>query len=193
MNANHLAAMAGEFEPQRTNHFQITFQGPTGINPADSDLIRLTMDAGFLPSESSNEIELAFLNEKRYVAGSVSFEAGSITLKDMVDRDTAGAIVRWRQKVYEPLSGAVGFAAVYKCEGRITLLSPTGLELRQWRIVGAWPQSVNYGTLDMGSDDNVKIECSIRYDKAIPLFAGTGSVADGVANIGLSNLSSLVN
>ena len=105
-NADHIASEKGNFEPQRSNNF--TFE--VALGQADRDLIELGLQSIPLPNESNDEIEIQFQNEKRYVAGQYTVDSTTLIVRDFVDSDTRGAIMRWRKLVYDALTGNVGFA-----------------------------------------------------------------------------------
>jgi hypothetical protein len=164
MGIMNAMAIAG-FEPQAQNRYLFRVGGLS-----DSDIIELAASAGtaFLPNESSEEVELPYLNGRAYYAGRQSYESGTIGCKDFVDLAVAKAIMEWRKLVYDPETGRMGYASRYKKDAEIILLDPAGEEKRYWTLVGAWPQAVNYGTLDVTANDPVQIEVTIRYDIALP-------------------------
>jgi len=161
-NADHIAAEAGTFEPQRQNNF--TVEIPLGN---DKEYISLSCQAIPLPVESNDEVEIQYQNEKRYVAGQATFDATSFTVRDYVDVDTRGAIMRWRHQVYNPATGAIGLASNYKKTVWIVMEGPDGATTRVCKLTGCWPQAVNGGTLDMSASDQVQIEVTLRFDKPI--------------------------
>lgn len=162
---DHLANAAGLFEPQRQNNFLFQIHLDDGI---DSLNINLSLEAASLPTESSEEVELNYINVKRYVAGKTVYDTIPLVVKDMVDIGTARALSRWRTKVYNPITDQVGLARDYKKSADIILFAPDGSAERTWELRGVWPISVNWGPLDMTTSDIVKIETTLRYDKAIP-------------------------
>lgn len=168
MHADHLVEAKGAFEPQRTANWLIEIHDLPG-GDGDTDLIALSLETGFLPNFSNEEISLGYLNEYRYAAGKALFEAGELVVKDFVDRETAGALLRWSRQVYDPSTGQVGFAADYKKEAHILLFGPNGTKLRVWKLRGVWPQARNFGSLDMTSSEKVTITTTLRYDKALPV------------------------
>jgi len=183
LSAGHISAgsrrgdtgIQGNYEVQRQNNWYFEVDPPSAGRNDTKRVIELALDIGFLPSESNEEIEIHFVNERVYVAGKPLYEAGTLSLKDYVDQPVAKAIVDWRTMVYNPATGAIGLAKDYKVDANIVLFAPDGTYKREWILRGAWPQAVNYGaTLDMSSSDINKIEITIRYDKAIPHRLSSG-------------------
>lgn len=159
-SADHIAAAAGTFEPQRQNNFQIEIP----LSGSDKDYISMSLQAVPLPNESNEEVEIKFQNESRYVAGKYKVDASQLSIRDYVDQDTRGAIMRWRKQVFDPQTGRVGLAADYKKTAHIVLHGPDGSTERVCKLIGCWPQAINGGTLNMDSAEQVMMEVVLRYD-----------------------------
>jgi hypothetical protein len=161
VTAKHLApGQGGKFEPQRNFDWQLDLQIPGGYE------IKMSVSSVTGITESNEPIELHYGNEVQYVAGKARFEAGQLVVRDMVDVDVNGKISEWRKLVYSAQSGAIQYASNYKRNGTLLLLDPTGAERASWNVVGLWPQSVNYGQLDYESNDIVRIEVVMLFDRA---------------------------
>lgn len=165
---------SGAFQPQQQNNWLFEFPNISGTGSRQT--LTLSLDAGFLPKSSNPEIEINGLNRKIYVAGPRKYEAGTLILKDYLDRDTAGEIQAWDRAVYTPsqnfpggtvgLPGNGSISAGYKRQCSILLFGPDGSMERHWTLAGCWPSSVDYGSLDMKSAEVVFITLTIRYDEA---------------------------
>ncbi len=162
---NVIAQQEGAFEPQRAHTWTITIFGLQGSRD-----LELALRTGFLPTDGSEEIEIPFMNSRVYVAGKKILDTGSITLVDYVDKNIAGIIAAWRKMVFNPDTGAIGYARTYKKAATITLYAPDFSVERVWRLSGLWPANVNYGAIDYGTSDVVNIELTMRYDNAVALF-----------------------
>lgn len=162
LGASHLASE--NWEVQRQNNFEISIAGVGGRT------LTLAVESGFLPAESNEVIELNFGNSKVKVAGIATYEDGTLTLKDAISQDIERIIVEWRKQVYDPETDRVGLAVNYKKQARVIQWAPDGTMERTWKIIGAWPSSVNYGTLDYTASDKKLIEVTISYDKAIRIL-----------------------
>jgi hypothetical protein len=160
-SADHIAATAGTFEPQRQNNFSVEF----AIGASDKDIIVMSHQGFPLPKESNEEVTIPYQNETRYVAGKYAVDAGTLVLTDYVDVDTRGAIMRWRKMVYDPATGIVGLAKDYKKTGYIVMTAPDGTRTRVCKLKGSWPQAVDGGELTMDASDKVTMSVTIRYDK----------------------------
>lgn len=94
---------------------------------------------------------------KRMLAGLTSY--GDVTLEDGLDADNI--IRQWREAIVSTnydggsvnRSVSKNFAASYKGTVTVTLLDKAGQEIYHWKIIRAWPSSVEYGDVDAGSSD----------------------------------------
>ena len=57
-------------------------------------------------------------------------------------------------------------AGPFKKNARLELLSGCGDILEMWFFENAWPQTVEFGELDMSSSEYVTAEITLRYDRA---------------------------
>jgi hypothetical protein len=161
---DHLAAAGGAFEPQRQNNWLFS------VNLPGQEDITLGLESSALPSVAVEEIELHYLNIRRYVAGKAVYDTIPLVLKDMVDVGVASAIKEWHEQVYNPTTHKIGLARDYKKFADLILFGPDGDTERIWNLIGCWPISVNYGTLDMTSSEKVLIEATLRFDRAESTF-----------------------
>jgi len=185
LNADFLGASKGFFEIQRSFNWSLEI----ALDDAgDQLLIVQGLESFDGVTESNDEIELQYANEKRYFAGQATFESSTLVLKDYVDQGVAEAMLRWRRQVYNPETGSIGLAADYKKVADLTLIAPNQEIVRIWKFQGIWPQQFKHGPFDMTSSDKVTIEATLRYDKAIPstgLNTGLGSINTGSVSIPL--------
>ncbi len=203
--ATNLAQQDGFFEPQRQHNWNLEVTGlGTGL---DADIISLSLRAGFVPFGSNEEVMIPYGNEYVWVAGKAQWANGVVQCHDWVDRRIAAILNGWRRQVYRPDTGRIGLASEYKKKAFITLFGPNQDEVggvvqtpnfeREWELIGAWPQSINYASngLDMSQSGPVLIEMNIRFDKAIPNVlesAGSGGnifnqiITNPLAVIGLT-------
>jgi len=168
-SANRIAAAGGGFEPQRVRNF--IFSVTLGVG--GQDLIQLCIEKAFLPSETTEEIEIWYGNEVRKVAGPTKFEDGTLSIKDFVDQAAYAQCVAWRRQVYNADDGSIGMAAVYKKEASITLYAPNGTTARVIKLIGCWPKALKANDLDYTANEKVLVEMTLAYDKADYVFAKT--------------------
>ena len=155
-----------KFEPQRTNHFEVTI---TGL-PAE---LSLAVNMFSLPNVTNDPIEIPHQNSRIKFAGQTNFGgAESLEVIDYVGLDTEGMMNDWRKEVYDPKTDKMGIASVYKKEATVTEYSPDHEVLRQWKLVGVWCSGVAFGdTLSMDGSEVKKITCTIAYDRGYRIEA----------------------
>ncbi len=161
-SADHIAQEAGSFEPQRQNNFDIEIP----LDGADRDLIQMGAHGFTLPQQSNPPVIVEFQNEKRKVAGAVEIDEGNLMLKDFIDQDVRGAILRWRKEVYDPVTGNIGLATNYKRTGNLILKGPDGSSERVAKLIGMWPSAdPTIEVTHEGGQEKLLMECPIQIDK----------------------------
>jgi len=163
------------------NNWTLEIPDLADANGQTSSLV-LGLQAFQLPTETSDLIEIYYLNERRQYAGRTLYDGGSLSLTDWIDQGTAEVIRKWRKLCYDPATGRIGLKSEYAKRGIITLYTPgspgttvlTVVDVtRQWELVNIWPVSVTWGALDMTTSDKIQIEVQLVYDKAKPYNSAT--------------------
>jgi len=170
VSADHIAGTADlRFEPQRKNNFTVRFTLPDGLISVDREsMVAMSVKAMPFPQETSDILPLAFGNEERKVAGITKFTEEQLTVHDYVAGETAAVFRDWRRKVYDPVTGVIGYAYQYKTEGDLLFFGPDGEQRRLWTLQGMWPRRVKYGAGEMGSSASAnEIEIEFAIDKYI--------------------------
>jgi hypothetical protein len=161
------AGVYDTLEPQRQDNWILDIAPPGSGSTSIGDAIKLAIQVMALPNETTDLVELHYLNERRHYAGKTLYEGGTIQCVDFIDQHIATQINAWRRLVYNPLNGKVGWKANYAGQGNIWLYAPNGQGERMWELRGLWPSSVNWGGLDYNSGDKVLIDITLVYDKAV--------------------------
>ena len=60
----------------------------------------------------------------------------------------------------------MGWVDQYKRDMTVTQYGPDGTCERVWKFEGAWPSSIEYGSMDHGGSDAKEISVTISYDVA---------------------------
>lgn len=175
MGANHIAAAAGDHEPQRSNNgllyivgLNTAVQGSGQGTGAKDDVLTLALASFALPKVTMSPLELGYLNEKRKVAGRPTFDDLSVVFNDFVDVGIASILQKWWYLIYSPETGLMGLAAQYKKQALVKLYGPNGAFDREYELIGCWPSAFDMGEIDQLGEDNVKITMTLTYDKYIP-------------------------
>lgn len=121
------------------------------------------------PKLTFKEMEVQHVSETIYYPTKPEWQPLSLVLFDL--KKNINPIFDWLQKIYNPCrdsgkmwrnSGSVGF----KKQGVLELYDGCGGILESWKYENIWPQSVDFGDLDMGNSDYVTAEITLRYDRA---------------------------
>ena len=119
------------------------------------------------PNISFKEIEAQHLNETIYFPGKPDWKPVNLTLYDL-KKNSTNPVFKWLQKLYDPETGK------YKtsCDGfkidqaTLNLYDGCGTIIETWIYENAWPQSVEFGELDMSLSEVVTCDITLRYDRA---------------------------
>lgn len=123
------------------------------------------------PKGTFGEIEIDWLNSKRFEAGKWTWSEMEITLNDPIAPSAAQKVMDWVRLCYEHETGRAGYSAFYKKDIRLKLLDGPGAVVEQWLIKSAWIKGLSdMGTLDYKAEEPVKITCALRFDSAILQF-----------------------
>jgi hypothetical protein len=180
LNAQHLSPAGGFFEVQRQYNWSLEI----ALDDAgDQVLITQGLESFTGPDCDVGEIELNYGNETRYVAGRAKFQEAPLVVRDFVDIGVFNALMKWFRQVYNSETGAIGLARNYKKNADLVMVAPDQSVARAWKLIGVWPRRMHHGDFSMENVDKVRIECLLRYDRAIPSFGlstGLGGINVGI-------------
>ena len=148
------------FEPKLGNRFIMEIDG------IESYIIKTAAR----PTFTSEIVELDHINVKRKIKGKSTWDDVSITLYDPIVPSGAQQVMEWVRLGHESITGRKGYSEFYKKTIKIEMLGPVGDVVETWTLYGAFPLQVNFGELDMTSNDPAQIELQIAYDYAVLEF-----------------------
>lgn len=146
-----------DYEPKTKNRFIFQIEG------IDAFLVK----SGNRPSLESSRKEIDFINTKRYVAGKYTWSTLDITFQDPIVPSGAQKVIEWVREHHEFSTGISGYKSAYRREITLNMLGPDGTKVEEWKLVGAFIQSVTFGDLDYSSDDLSDVQVTLSYDYAI--------------------------
>jgi hypothetical protein len=142
---------------------------------------------GSRPNISFKEIEANHVSETVYFPGRPDWKPISLTLYDFTIKGT-NRVFEWIKLYYNinnkdvTISPSVGsFLSPVISAGSNSLMKATALKIPQaslilfdgcgnkierWIFENVWPQSVEFGELDMQSSEVVTVDVTLRYDRA---------------------------
>lgn len=151
------AMIPAKFEPKRKNRWILMVEG------IDAYIIK----SAARPTFTTDEVEIPFINSRRYLTGLTKFETMSVTLHDPIAPSGAQQIMEWIRTHYESVSGRAGYADFYKRDIQLKLLDPVGTVVELWDVKGAFITSANFGELSYEGADAQEIQLTIRYDNCV--------------------------
>jgi hypothetical protein len=187
----------------RPSLFVVEFAPPTGFfqnNPSGivqttagiatingQQLSRLTCKAASLPEAVVSEIEVGYFGRRIKVAGERAFQDWQVTvindenfvMRAMLEAWSNG-INRLEANIRDPLFDGEG----YKADLVVRQFSKTGVEIRAYQMIGAWPSQVSAIGLDWDQGNVIEyFACTWAYDYWLPIVElGTdGAVQYGSA------------
>lgn len=140
--------------------FKITDISADGINS-------LPPSKASRPSLSFKEIEVPHLNETIYMPGKPDWKPVTLTLYDL--KKNVHPIFNWLAQIYNPKNDSFSGASCdgfKKPEGILELYDGCGDILESWVFESIWPQSIEFGDLDMTSGEVITCDLTLRYDRA---------------------------
>lgn len=149
-------------EPLRVNQWELSI-------PFIGDDIHLWCNGAALPEQSVDKMTIRHFNQLANVAGQTQTEDGSVTVRDIVTPDVYDRFYRWWLLVYNPESGAIGFASEYKKRGFATRFDSKGNPVRTYELINLWPTKVPAGDFNYDSSDGVMLEVPLVCDRIRPL------------------------
>jgi len=148
------------FEPKLANRFIMEIDG----------IPSFMVKTANRPKLESEVVELDHINLKRKIKGKSNWTDITITLYDPIVPSGAQAVMEWIRTGHESITGRDGYADFYKKNIDFYMLGPVGDKVEQWKIVGAWISSAEFGDVDWSSNDPVMISLTLTYDYAILEF-----------------------
>jgi hypothetical protein len=148
------------FEPKLANRFIMEIDG------IPSYMIKTANR----PKIESEVVELDHINTKRKIKGKSNWTDITITLYDPIVPSGAQSVMEWVRSSHESITGRDGYADFYKKNIDFYMLGPVGDKVEQWKLVGAWISSAEFGDVDWSSNEPVMITLTITYDYAILEF-----------------------
>lgn len=150
--------LPSKFEPKRKTRWVLAIEG------IDSFLCK----SAARPQITTEEIEVPWINSRRYLAGNTKFNAINVVLHDPIAPSGAQQVMEWIRLHFESVSGRAGYADFYKRDIQLKLIDPIGTVVELWDIKGAFITDANFG--DLAYEDNgspVEIQLTVRYDNAV--------------------------
>lgn len=118
------------------------------------------------PNLSFKELQVEHLNETIYFPGKPDWKPIALSLYDL--KRTRNPILIWLNKLYNACDGTMqtpvdnGFIL----NGLLEIYDGCGNILETWIFENIWPNSIEFGELDMASSDVLTCDLTLRYARA---------------------------
>lgn len=123
------------------------------------------------PKFDQAEIELPHINVTQKIKGKTKWQNVSLELYDPIAPSGTQIIMEWQNLHHETATGRDGYQDFYKKDVIYQTLGPVNDIVEEWKLVGAFIVSADFGTLDYGDDSGiVTINLTLAYDRAILNF-----------------------
>lgn len=179
MGAYVLANNPSLYQPQETNHFEFIVEDIDNIlRPGASgdeenarianagEVLRVSVSQAFVPHFTQNPIEIKRGNSTIKVAGTPTFDSGSLVLNDFIGAETAVILAAWQNLSYNVETEKVGLMSDYKKQAWLVEYTPDYQVVRKWILYGCWVSGLSEGTLSYESNEKNQITATIQYDYA---------------------------
>ena len=153
--------LPNKFEPKRKTRWVLAIEG------IDAYIIKTASR----PKYTGEQIEIPFINSRRYVAGTMKFETMAVTLHDPIAPSGSQQVMEWIRLHFESVSGRAGYADFYKRDIQLKLLDPVGTVIELWDIKGAFIVDATFGDLKYeGNAELADIALTLRFDNCVLQF-----------------------
>lgn len=175
-NINEFKTVGITYGGARPSLFQVILTPPAGIplGPAGVTKFAFTCKAAELPESTINSIEVPYFGRKIKVAGERSYSDWNATVINDEDFSVRSMFEAWHNFIDTVISNVrLGTAAEeqYKALVDITQFSKTGVPLRSYQLVGAFPTQVSGIGLSWDSANAIEeFTVNFAYDYWVPIL-----------------------
>jgi phage tail-like protein len=134
------------------------------VDSAKGSINALPPNKANRPILEFREMEVQHLNEIIYYPAKPDWRPITLTLYDL--KTNKNPVFAWLKTIYNPETGTWNVDASLKKNATLKMLDGCGNAVETWTLENAWPQTINFGELDMGSSDVALVEVTLRYDRA---------------------------
>jgi hypothetical protein len=120
------------------------------------------------PNIKSEKKTLDHINIQRYYKGKSTWEDVTMELYDAIVPSGAQAVMEWVRLSHESVTGRDGYMDFYKKDLTINVLGPVGDKVEEWKLVGAFVTTADFGELDWANTgDHLSVSLTLSIDYAV--------------------------
>jgi len=153
-------------EPKRQNRFILKFDAVPG---GGEEALALDLLSAGRPNLSFNSVPINRLNEQFKFPANPTWDPMTCVFYDYdKGKDSSAQILwRWARSVYDPVTGAMGYATQYKTNSTLVILSPDGSIAETWDLFGCYPDAVTFNEVSYSTYDALQVNMTLNFDYAI--------------------------
>ena len=202
---NLLCATSTEAKIRQVFGGLMTATGNDSVTGTDlSTVLDLSLLSCTIPSFEFESVELNHFNDSvKHLSKFSAINDISVTFYDYINGSSTMIMLAWQSMVGFKLTGEMGYKEDYVCDMDLHLYGPNrpGLtsssdssangSLTQYKILNAWPRSVDIGDFSYDGAEIKKVIVQFSYDLVIPFkVSGDSDAGDGLKLRSFTNLSS---
>lgn len=134
------------------------------------------------PNISFKEMEVQHVVETIYFPSKPDWKPINLVLYDFKSQGSLHPVLKWVFQCYEVSLGDAkwhGSTAGFKKDITLKLFDGCGNTIEEWVYENAYPNTIEFGELDMQSSEIVTVDLTIRYDRAYTRGGGEGGGGQG--------------
>lgn len=160
---------------KRQNQFVMHIPDITHVGSSSARIYNkvLIEETAARPKLSYSEIEVNHVIEKIRFAGRPDWDTLRVSLYDVAQTNPAWGWITsnyYLRSANNPNQVSVGYlggaAPNFKRNIQIFMLDGCGFALEAWNYMNAYPVDVDWGQVDMGRTDAMRVNMTLRYDRA---------------------------
>ena len=184
LSAQHISTNLANYESARTGFFSLIVDDIDNIisaaytgdpkSAAASDKIakaqetlKLNVIKAPVPHFGLEVLKYKRGNDTVTFAGTPDYEAGSITVDDVVGMDTKSILMAWQALAYNVHTRKGGRMKDYKKNCTLIEYTQDFEQIRSWTLYGCWINKISEGEFDKENDGKRQITAELQYDRAI--------------------------
>jgi hypothetical protein len=148
------------------------------------------------PNISFKEMEVQHVVETIYFPSKPDWKPINLVLYDFKSGGLGHPVAKWVNKCYEVRQGNVswkGSTAGFKQDISLELYDGCGNTIEKWVYENAYPNTIEFGELDMQSSEIVTCDLTIRYDRAYVTGGENGGSGSGGGGGGIAQSQGSIN
>lgn len=185
---NHMANGTADYEPQRTNNYEVQILGLEGITDMFGNVVNQASRAGEIitlccnsftaPDITMSDLRVRYGNNSRKYAGVPDITDATLELNDYIGVNTENILKAWFSKVYNPITEDIGYEIEYKKTGYLieydtkysTSSTIYNYQSRIWKLEGLWPANLQIGQFSAENNAIRRISVTLKCDAAKPQY-----------------------